>query len=190
MKRSRPVDSSTSLGRSLASCAAAIGVLLPFASAPAADFVGFVGEGTTVSTAGGDRYVIDVYAEFAQSTVNVVNLYDSTISNTNGTAFFHSDLNTIQSLAGTWSPVASIAVGCASPAVDTFVTVGGSPGSNNATTLDPNFSPATASVPPVNSGWYSSSPLNGDGEADSSTNRVLVGRFVTATPGDTLNFSA
>ena len=139
MNSHRSAASSNGLGRSLASWVAAMGALVPLASAPAADFVGFVGEGTTVSTAGGDRYVIDVYAEFAQSTVNVVNIYDSAISNTGGTAFFHSDLNTIQSLAGTWSPVSSIAVGGANPAVDTFVTVGGSPGSSNTTTLDQAF---------------------------------------------------
>jgi hypothetical protein len=160
------------------------------ASAPAADFVGFVGEGVTVSTAGGDRYVIDVFAEFAQSSVNVVNVFDASISNGNGTAFFHSDLNTIQSLAGTWSPASSLAIAGANPAVDSFVTIGGTPGSSNTTTLDPNFSPATASVPPADSGWYNSSPLNGNGVADPTTRRVLIGRFVTATPGDVLEFSA
>ncbi len=190
MSSLRSLVSSVRSGRSFAPWAAAIVALVPFGSAPAADFVGFVGEGVTVSTAGGDRYVIDVYAEFAQSSVSVVNLYDAVISNTKGTAFFHSDLNTIQSLPGTWSPGASISVGGADPTVDSFVAVGGDPGSSNTTTLDPNFTPATASVPPAEGGWYNSNPANEQGVVDPSTRRVLVGRFVTATPGDTLDFSA
>ncbi|MGA1225454.1 MAG: BACON domain-containing protein, partial [Phycisphaerales bacterium] len=157
----------------------------------AADFVGFVGEPSIIDSAGVEYSVIDVYAEFAQSTVVVVNAFNASISNTGATAFHHSDLNTFQSLPGTWSPGASLALPGLDPAVDSFVIIGGSPGSANTTALDPNFSPATAPIPPANAGWYNSNPPNAQGVA-SASGRVFIGRFVvvgSATP-DTLAFTA
>ncbi len=157
----------------------------------AADFVGFASE-TSVVTSGGVEYsVIDVFAEFAQSSVVLVNAYNSSISNANASAFHHSDLNTLQSLAGTWAPTLTLALPGLDPAVDSFVIIGGTPGSSSTTALDPNFSPATALVPPTNAGWYNSNPPNAQGAANAE-GRVFIGRFVTAaslTP-DTLNFTA
>ncbi|MGA1076738.1 MAG: BACON domain-containing protein, partial [Ilumatobacteraceae bacterium] len=157
----------------------------------AADFTGFAAETSIVLSGGVEYSVTDVYAEFAQSSVVVVNAYNSSISNANATAFHHSDLNTLQSLPGSWSPGSTLTLPGLDPAVDSFVIIGGTPGSGNTTALDPNFSPPNAPVPPANSGWYNSNPPNAQGEA-SANGRVFIGRFVTTaslTP-DTLNFTA
>ncbi|MFZ9692610.1 MAG: hypothetical protein ACO3EP_11275, partial [Phycisphaerales bacterium] len=126
-------------------CAAAAAAMV--GAGHAADFIGFAGEASIVSSAGIEYSVIDVYAEFAQSSVVVVNAFNASIANAGSAAFRHSDLNTLQSLPGTWSPGASLALPGLEPAVDSFVIIGGSPGSASTTALDPNFSPATAPVP-------------------------------------------
>jgi hypothetical protein len=137
-----------------------------------ADLVGFVGEASATVVEGVRYAVIDVFAEFDPTSVEVVNVYDSSISNTGGSAFVQNDF-----AGGSWSPVFSDPT---LAAIDSFVTIGGEPGpaSGNTTTLDPSFGDATVPVPPAGAGWYNSNPANLQGLSDSSTGRVLVGRFV------------
>ena len=122
---------------------------LSAAPAWAADFEYFVAETSQVSAGGQDYSVIDVYAQFVQNSVHVVNLYDASIANANATAFHHSDINTISSLPGTWVPNLSLPVGGANPAIDTFVTVGGAAGSGNTTT---SRLPMSRCLPPTRVG--------------------------------------
>ena len=90
------------------SVAASVALCVAASTAPAATFQGFFGETSRVTSGGVEYSVVDVYAQFAQTSVVVVNVYDATISNANASTFRHSDSNTIQSLAGTWLPSAII----------------------------------------------------------------------------------
>jgi hypothetical protein len=158
----------------------------------AADLVGWVAESSSVVSDGVEYAVLDVYAEFDPTNVVVLNVYNASISNAGGTAFEHSDINTLSGLAGSWSPTLAGSFGGLDPSIDSFVLVGGEPGSSNTTTLDPNFDPTDAAVPPANAGWFNSSPPNQQGLADPATGRVWVGRFSTlaSVTGDTLEFTA
>ena len=90
-------------GASVSRLAAIVGaVAAPTMLAPAADFTGFAAETSVVSSGGVEYSVIDVYAEFAQSSVVVVNAYNSAIANAGSMAFHHSDLYTLLSLPGSW----------------------------------------------------------------------------------------
>jgi hypothetical protein len=161
-------------------------------TAAGVDFDGFFGEVSALTVDGVPYSVIDVYAQFAEPSVMVVNAYNSSVSNVGGTPFHHSDVNTITGLPGTWTPSASIAVGGADPMLDSFVTIGGMPGSANTTALDPNFTPATAPIPPTSSGWFNSNPPNFQGLTDPASRRTWLGRFVIVAPatGDSLSFTA
>ncbi|MGA1346126.1 MAG: BACON domain-containing protein, partial [Ilumatobacteraceae bacterium] len=155
-------------------------------------FDAFVGEVSALTVGGVDYSVIDVYAQFVDDSVVVVNAYDAAISNANGSAFRHHDGNTISGEPGTWMASSSIDVGGANSAIDSFVTIGGLPGSINTTGFDPTFTPPTAPVPPANGGWFNSNPPNLQGLANPTTRRTFLGRFVVESPagGDVLTFTA
>ncbi|MFM1890414.1 MAG: hypothetical protein RLZZ565_1171, partial [Planctomycetota bacterium] len=70
--------------------AAALGVC----SVASADFVDWHFESYPVSVGGADYSVIDVYAQFDGTTDTVLNVFNSMISNANGTSFHHGDLGT------------------------------------------------------------------------------------------------
>jgi hypothetical protein len=138
----------------------------------AVDFVGFVGEASAIAIDGVRYAVIEIFAEFDPTSVEVVNVYGSSISNSGGAAFVQNDF-----AGGSWSPVFTDP---ATAWADSFVTIGGDPGpaSGNTTTLDPTFGDGTAAVPPAGAGWYNSNPANLQGLSNLSTGRVFVGRFV------------
>ncbi len=134
----------------------------------------------------GIRYVsAEVYAEFDEPTVEVVNVYDSAISTGSGTAFEQHDY-----AGGTWTPSLTDP---ATEQIDSYVLIGGNagPAAGNTTTLDPDFGGGTAAVPPVGAGWYNSNPANLQGLTDPTTSRVRVAQFVMLQPlsGETLLFA-
>ncbi|MHC4837970.1 MAG: hypothetical protein ACYTF3_07270, partial [Planctomycetota bacterium] len=87
---------------------AAAAVLTSTFGAGAADFENWVAESSKVVVGGVEYAVVDVYAEFVQSGVQVVNAYDATISSTRQTVFFQNDLNTYSGGVGTWNPSQSL----------------------------------------------------------------------------------
>ena len=149
-------------------------------SAASADFVGWYFDSYAVNVSGADYAVIDVYAQMDMTTDTVLNVFNSNISNVNGTAFHHNDFNTLAGQPGSWSvqQTANLPALGLVPANDSFVLIGGSIGSLNTTALDPSFTPPTAPVPPANAGWFNSSPPNLQGRVDPATLRTWVGRFV------------
>lgn len=169
--------------------AAALGI----GGAASASFVGVFAESYAVNVGGSDYAVIDISIQFDNPNDTVLNLFNTEIFNMNGTAFHHNDFNTLAALPGTWSVTQTAnlpALGLV-PTNDSFVLIGGPIGSTNTTALDPSFTPATAAVPPVNAGWFNSSPPNLQGRVDAGTLRTFVGRFVIAgiSSAETLSFA-
>jgi hypothetical protein len=151
-----------------------------FCAIATADFVDWHFERYPVSVGGADYSVIDVYAQFDGTTDTALNVFNSMISNANGTSFHHGDLGTQGGEPGSWSVQQTVDLPSAglSPASDSFVLVGGPYGSSNNTALDPSFTPPNAAVPPVNAGWYTSNPTALQGRVDPATRRTFVARFV------------
>ena len=150
------------------------------AGTASADFVGWFFDSYATNVAGGDYAVIDVYAQFDGTTDTVLNVFNSMISNSGGSAFYHNDFNTLSGQPGTWSiqQTANLPSLGLTPDNDSFVLIGGTYGSVNNTALDPSFSPSTAPVPPANAGWFTSNPTALQGRVDSNTLRTFVARFV------------
>lgn len=155
---------------------------LGMGAAASAEFVGVFADSYAVTVGGADYAVIDIYIQFDNASDTVLNLFNTQIFNMGGSAFHHNDFNTLSGQPGTWSVAQSAdipALGLTS-ANDSFVLIGGPIGSSNTTALDPSFTPATAAVPPINAGWFNSSPPNLQGRVNATTLRTFVGRFVKA----------
>ncbi len=136
-----------------------------------ATFIGFDAETSIVEHAGEVFAVIDLFAAFEESSVQLVNVYDSEISNSLASHFSQFDYG-----GGTWIPSLCDPT---TVAVDSFVTIGGEPGpaAGNTTSLDPAFGDGTAQTPPAGAGWYNSNPGNLQGLTDSG-GTTWLGRFV------------
>ena len=165
----------------LMAAAAVLGV----SSVSLADFVDWHFESYPVSVAGADYAVVDVYAQFDGTTDTVLNVFNSSISNANGSAFHHNDFNTLSGQPGTWSiqQTANLPSLGLTPSNDSFVLIGGTYGSANNTSLDPSFTPSTAAVPPINAGWFTNNPTALQGRVDPNTLRTFVARFVVSGLG-------
>ena len=148
-------------------------------------FLGFAGTLTELDLDGVGYARIDLFATFDSASVEVVNVYNATISNAQATPFVQNDF-----AGGTWSPMLS---NPATVAADSFVSIGGelSSPSGNTTAFDPGFPNAAAAVPPSGAGWYNSNPSNLQGFTDAE-GRVLIGRFtvVPTSNEDTLDVTA
>jgi MYXO-CTERM domain-containing protein len=155
---------------------------LGMGAAASAEFVGVYADSYAVNVSGADYAVIDIYIQFDNSADTVLNLFNTEIFNMGGSAFHHNDFNTLSGQPGTWSvqQTANLPALGLVPDNDSFVLIGGPIGSANNTALDPSFSPATAPVPPLNAGWFTSNPPALQGRADATTLRTFVGRFVKA----------
>ena len=171
----------------------AAAAVLGVSSVSLADFVDWHFESYPVSVAGADYAVIDVYAQFDGTTDTVLNVFNSSISNANGSAFHHNDFNTLSGQPGTWSiqQTANLPSLGLTPSNDSFVLIGGTYGSANNTSLDPSFTPSTAAVPPINAGWFTNNPTALQGRVDPNTLRTFVARFVVSAyhPGKGGRFS-
>lgn len=156
--------------------AAALGA----AGSASAAFVGAYFDSYAVNVGGVNYAVIDAYAQFDNTADTVLSIFNTSISNIGGAAFKHNDSSTLGAGPGSWSVTACLdipGIGVV-PTNDSFVTIGGTPGPTNTTSLDPTFTPATAAVPPNNAGWFNSSPPNLQGRVNSTTLRTFIGRFV------------
>ena len=170
--------------------AAALGA----AGSASAAFVGAYFDSYAVNVGGVNYAVIDAYAQFDNTADTVLSIFNTSISNIGGAAFKHNDSSTLSAGPGSWSVTACLdipGIGVV-PTNDSFVTIGGTPGPTNTTSLDPTFTPATAAVPPANSGWFNSSPPNLQGRVNAATQRTWIGRFVKTgiTTAASLNFAA
>ena len=151
----------------------------------AVGFLGFTGE-IVETVVNGVRYAsMDVYANFDSTSVEVVNVYDSTVANAGGSAFVQNDF-----AGGTWSPSLTDP---SLEAIDSYVTVGGEagPAAGNTTSFDPSFPDGTVAVPPAGAGWFNSNPTNLQGFSDEQ-GRVRMARYVIAMTSteDVLSFTA
>jgi len=138
--------------------------------------------GNTLASGDGTYAVFDVYAQFNQSGIRLLNLFDMSISTSAG-GFVHNDADSSGSGSGRWS--AQYDVFGAIVGADSFATIG-SGSTPNAASLDPNFSDTgaamTAAQVASQAGWYASDPTLGWGDVDSDF-KVLIGRFVIADEG-------
>lgn len=160
-----------------------------------ADFVGFESDGwygmnldgTTGAVGSTDYVVIDVYAQFDTNESDgfpwqdstVLSMFDANISMSDGRDFQHHDI-----AGGSWNPGFSLDLPSAGglPWVDSFVLIGGDPGTTNNTNLDPSFDPSTGGQVPVGAGWFTGSPEALQGRID-GLGRTYVGRFVVESAG-------
>ncbi|MDZ4752931.1 MAG: hypothetical protein SGJ11_00355 [Phycisphaerae bacterium] len=137
----------------------------------------------------GELCVADLYITFSQSGEWVNSIFSTSF--TLGAGGFASLLHN-DSAGGVWAPQLTV-----DAEVDTFVTIGGSPGSSNYTSLHPLWHDAIGSdvVIPTGAGWFNSNPpsLQGLGQVVTLTNvqgalvyegyATLVARLVFADPG-------
>lgn len=163
--------------------AAKLGLLLPltFATiADSADFTRWVAESRKVVVANVEYAVVDVYAEFVQAGIQVVNAYEVNITNSRQSLFFQNDLSLLSGGSGSWVPTQSLELPTygITAVNDSFVVIGGQPGGSNTTTLDPDFAVTTVNgVPTIRGGWYNSNPGNFQGQTDAD-GRTWFARFV------------
>ena len=152
---------------------------------PTAVFEGWFAEIDQVVADGARYVVVDVFARFDETSVQVVNVYDSVIIPSESAAFVQNDF-----AGGTWLPSLTDP---ATEGIDSYVLIGGTagPAGNNTTTLDPDFGTGDEALPPVGAGWFNSNPFNLQGLSNPATRQVRVGRFVLpqTLDGETLAFA-
>lgn len=148
-----------------------------------ADFVGYFFDLDVINVGGSDYIALDVHGQFDHPLDTVTSVFNARIATVDGEAFHHNDLNTLGGLHGTWDVhwTANIPELGLTPLNDSFVLIGGVPGSSNTTALDAAFDPSTAPFPPTDSGWFNAVPENLQGRVDPSTLRTHLGRFILAT---------
>jgi len=153
-------------------------------------FRGWHFQRSLVAVGGAEYQVVEVFAQFDDPQVYVLNVFNSSIRNDGGTAFHQNDLVTLQEGpgAGAWSVTRSAdlpAEGVFS-ANDSFVLVGGPIGGANATLLDQTFGGGTQAVPPENAGWNALPPYLPQHQVDPITRRLKVAQFVIHGAADDL----
>jgi hypothetical protein len=125
-----------------------------------------VGMSSYVTTIG-DKTVWRLYAQFDSPDDVVLVMLGIQGVPTGG--FYHSDL-----AGGTWAPNATIDAD-----VDTFVTIGGTPGFGNATAASPGWGVDGFVQPgiPNDASWYNPNPLTLQGKVDPNTLATFVAQF-------------
>lgn len=109
----------------------------------------------------------------------------------NGGQFNHNDVTTAGTDApvGSWSPNAFLPPILGKPAIDSWLTIGGSTSSvivnANSTSFDPSFDGGAGST--VTGGWFNSDPANLQGKSSQFPGQTgwctLIGQFVVAGEG-------
>lgn len=150
------------------------------AGTASAAFVGLFADSYSVTDpSNGVSYaVIDLYAQFDNTTGTVVSVFNANIGISNGTGFHHKDNFTADDEPGAWSPT-QVGSSTVNRPYDSFVLIGGNPTGTNTTSLDPNFNPVFGPTVPANAGWFNSNPPNLQGRVNSTTLRTWLGRFVS-----------
>ncbi len=144
------------------------------------EFLGWTAATSTVALDGGGYVgLVDLYATFDSDSVEVVNVFNAVVSNSQQVPFRQNDLATVGGGAGTWAATQSIELPelGITATTDSFVLIGGTPGGTSTATLDPDFAETTEDgLLAVRGGWYNSNPANLQGLTDASGN-LFVGRF-------------
>jgi len=155
----------SALGASLLTGAACAGV---------DGFLGYSGEISSYQ----DFTVIDMYAEFSSDDYVVLNVFNATITLSDGSGFNHNDLADPQ--GGSWKPSFSFDIpGAYDSMADSYVTIGygvGADAALNQTALDPGFGEGNGGlIPEGTAGWFNLTPDNPQFAVDG---RVKIGHFV------------
>ena len=147
---------------------------LAVAGIASAGFVGLVSEKSVV----GGKNVYKVYAQFNSASDVVLSCFG--ISGFAGTTWNQADF-----VGGSWNPQFT-----SDATVDSFVTIGGTPGFSNSTSADPNWGALGFNQQgiPNNAGWFNSNPPNLQGKVDASL-KTLIAQFVY-TGADTQVFTS
>jgi MYXO-CTERM domain-containing protein len=166
---------------------------LLLSAAANAGFTGFSGDSYSVTEGANTWAVIDLYANFDSATDNLLNVFNMSISNSNGTLFYNASAPPF--IPASFKP--SNFGGALPPgwAADSFVTIGNDQSAaSNGTSLDPGFNDAAALSTGIigpGAGWFNVPPTNGQGIAGADL-KVLIGRFsIVGIPSSlkTLNVS-
>lgn len=173
-------------------------------SALSADFTGIGSDGwygmnldgSSGSLGDAEFLVIDIYAQFDSNETDgfsaadstVLSVFDADIAMSDSRSFNQADV-----AGGSWDPKFSFDLPSAGsrPWVDSFVAIGGNPGSTNNTNLDPNFDPSTGGFVPSGAGWFTGAPEALQGRVDGN-GETFLGRFVisnTDAIGESINVS-
>ncbi|RLS94506.1 MAG: VCBS repeat-containing protein [Planctomycetota bacterium] len=159
---------------SIAALAAASSVTLAHC-----DFSGFTSTSYVVETSSTRYHVVEVYAQFTQTTDRLLNLFNAEISlSGNPSAVFH-QAELVGAIPKSFLPLPFLPPGD-EWVYDTYITVGAYQGNLlNGTTPDPDFDDSTytaANAISGTGGWYNLPPSNGFGDAGSDL-KVCVGQF-------------
>ncbi len=165
------------------------------ASFALSDFSGFSSTSYVVDTPSGRFHMVDVYAQFTQSTDRLLNIYNTNISLTgNASAEFH-HAEIAGAIPKSFLPLPFLPPGDDWD-YDTYITIGALQGDlMNGTVPDPDFDDSTyiaANAIAGTGGWYNLPPTNGFGDAGSDL-KVYLGQFAVAAAhyanGTRLQFS-
>jgi hypothetical protein len=148
---------------------------LVVAGQAAAGFVGFESDTSVVE----GKFVCRVYAKFDSANDVVVSVFG--LEGFANSSWNHSDL-----AGGSWNPQFT-----QNANVDSYVTIGGTPGFSNTTVADLAWGAAGFNQPgiPNGAGWFNSIPQNGQGQVNSTTLRTLIGQWVHPSTPTELYFS-
>ena len=186
------------MGLQLPQCSAAIaaGVCVSLAGA---DFGGFTLTSQVVQGALDEYRVVRAYAQFTSATDVLLNVYDASLTLSQGATTIPGFLQASDPDLGADASFRPLLFKPATEAwtYDSFVTIGAEQGNHsNGTVLDPGFDDTGAAGGlgfGGMSGWYNLPPTNGLGVAGEDL-RVLVGQFVIGSssfvPGQRLRFAA
>jgi MYXO-CTERM domain-containing protein len=164
---------------------------LVIAAAANAGFTGWSADSYSI-TEGADTWaVIDLFANFDSATDNLLNVFNMSISNSDGSLFYNASAPPF--IPASFKP--NVFGGALPPgwAADSFVTIGNDQtAASNGTSLDPGFNDANALATGVigpGAGWFNVPPTNGQGTAGADL-KVLVGRFsIVGIPASAVNLN-
>ncbi len=152
----------------------ALGLAAAISASSAADIVGLSADSYAIAGNPG-CCVLDLYIQFDAPDHTLGNVFNADIKLSGEPNWKQDDLVGACPGSGSWLPQQTSA---ASQCCDSFITIGGKPGTGNATAVDPNFvfGPCINELGPF-AGWFNTNPGNGQGKADAD-GRVLIGHFV------------
>jgi MYXO-CTERM domain-containing protein len=165
---------------------------LTLAGAASAAPTGLYWESSLVNVNGQDYCVGRLYICFDVQTGVLLNAYNTTASLNQGT-FNHNDFTTggVNAPIGSWSPNNFFPPLFGNPAIDSYLTIGGTTSNAalnaNTTTFDPSFNGGNGSSVGGGGGWFNSNPTNLQGKSGVIDGQpgwyTLVGQFVVLGDG-------
>lgn len=158
---------------------------------------GLYWESSSVTVGGQEWCVGRLYLCYDNPADTLLNVFNASIS-INGGQFNHNDAQTAgaNGPVGSWSANSFFPPLFGNPAIDSFVTIGGTTSTvvanGNSTNFDPSFNGGAGST--VSGGWFNGNPPNLQGKSGALPGQngtyTLLGQFVTsAGAGKTLSVS-